>query len=214
MFSITNAQIAKVFYPHLFCEGNLTYSRADLGYGFAGTVFLNLTVVATYTTTAQNKLISGDAYAIRIPAVTALSIADQEAYIEGLCKDLTINPGFWPNQTNGFCSQADYPTGYYANYSDCVAYMHSIPFGDFNDVEQKTVICCGEHRTIAFWRPSPHCGHAGKDDPVHCTYHTYERFYQQHFKKKRQMQQFAVSDGIGPYFADLVRRSPPLAIAA
>jgi len=208
VFAVNNIQVPAMYYPYLFCENNLVYVRADIGFGFAGTVFLNITEVATYTMTPDNKAISGDAYAINIPAVTAATTADQEAFIIGVCKDMTINPGFWPNQTHGFCGPQYDSVGYYANYNDCIAYLHTIPFGDYTDAQQKTVVCAREHATMAFYRPEVHCVHAGKNDVVHCTFHSYADFYQHTYKKRQQ--QSAVSDGVGPYMKSLVARSPPL----
>ena len=209
VFAVNGAQIPKAWFPWIFCSGDLLYVDVDLGFGFAGTVFVNVTEVAKYTMTPDHKPISVDAYAINIPAVTAASIADKEAYMEGICRDMTMNPGFNSTERpNGFCTQEDDPIGYYANFSDCMAYLHSIPFGDFTDASQKTVVCAGEHRTMAFWRRN-HCKHASKNDTAHCKPTPYDYYYQHTYKKRDAEQQFPVAGGIGPFFADLVRRFPP-----
>lgn len=218
LFAVNNIQVPAAWLPQLYCEGNQVHARADIGFGIVGYgVFLNITEISSFTMSAQNKPISADAYAIDIPIVTAPSTADQEAFIAGVCNDLTVNPGFWPYQQKGFCPYELDPVNNFRDYNDCVTVMRARPFGSYQDTSQLSVVCAREHATMSFVRPGNstvhhHCFHAGRyGDPVHCTLNSYADFYKTMYKKRDVPVQIPVSAGVGPFISNLVSRTPPSA---
>ena len=54
----------------------------------------------------------------------------------------------------------------YANVSDCVNYLHTIPYGGWGKADQDTVGCRNIHLALARADPTTHCPHVGRAGPL------------------------------------------------
>ncbi len=213
--SIWQIQVPTIYFHHVFGQYNQVHLRADLGFGFDGQVFVNVTEAAAYTMTDDHRIVSADAVAYYVGKASNPPDSLHQAYMEGFCADMTANPGFYATSTqqHGFCSAQYDPLGFYANFSECMAFVQSIPFGTYDDGEEDSFICRLIHTQMAFFDPSVHCKHTGKTGGGFCTPHSYASFYDKVYKK-RGVAQPDISAGIfGPGLSAAVARSPPNAAA-
>ncbi len=210
--TVWQVQVPAVFFYHNFGRGNQVHLRSDIGFGYSGVIYANVTEVAAYTMNANNRIGSADAVAYYVGKASNPPAYLQQAYLEGFCADMTMNPGFWSTTTqkNGFCSSHYDPLGFYANYSDCMAFVSSIPFGTYDDGEEGSFICRLIHTQMSFFDPAVHCPHAGKTGGGFCVPHSYNSFYQRVYKRDAA----TISAGVfGPGLSRAVAMSPPDPVA-
>lgn len=167
--------ICEARYVYLYGVGDNVFVRVDLIYGVDlpdGSFF----PVTTLTESGNFRFPPGGDQILSIDAIihnavqaTYPTIKNQTAFIEQLCMDLTVNPGSNYNapQPHGWCPPEYDSAGAqygYQNYTDCINFMYSIPFGDYGIAPgRNTVVCRRPHADIARFDPLLHCNHAGKN---------------------------------------------------
>ena len=56
----------------------------------------------------------------------------------------------------------------YESVDDCISFMNSIDYGNFDNADLNSVQCRRLHTILAFSRPEQHCSHCGKDGGGKC----------------------------------------------
>src|SRR5262249_27229683 len=62
-------------------------------------------------------------------------------------------------------------------FSNCVAFMHSIPYGSWNRANSNTVVCRQLHSLLTPLRPQVHCPHTSPTGGMTCVDFPYSSFY-------------------------------------
>jgi len=142
-----------------------------------GSPSYNLTQTGFFTFDSNNLISSVDLDILNLgwalDGDSATNATTRDANINKICTTLTVSPGF--------CPQVDDPAGYYTSFSDCVNFMHSIPYGTWAHANSNTVICRTLHTLLTAFRPAVHCPHTGKTGGMKCVDTPYSSFYAEDF---------------------------------
>jgi hypothetical protein len=172
------------------------------GYGYT------LTQTGFFTFNGNNKIITFDLSILNLgAAVDPTTDQQREAAILQTCGLLTL----FPNSMNGqpgtctatFGSASSYPGGnavsnYTYNpslnipypgvsnttgpaFSNCVAFMHTVPYGSWNRANSNTFVCRQLHSLLTVWRPDIHCPHTSPNGAMTCVDFPYASFYDTSF---------------------------------
>jgi hypothetical protein len=173
------------------------------GYGYT------LTQTGFYTFNGNNKIISFDLSILNLgAAIDPTTDQQREAAILQTCGLLTLFPNSRMNGQPGTCtatfgSASSYPGGnavsnYTYNpslniaypgvsnttgpaFSNCVAFMHTIPYGSWNRGNSNTFVCRQLHSLLTVWRPDIHCPHTSPNGAMTCVDFPYASFYDTSF---------------------------------
>jgi hypothetical protein len=125
-----------------------------------------------FTFNEEDRVTSFDLTILNLgAAVNPKSDAEKDANIASVCQALTVGVGRVP---------ATCPAEY-ADYADCVAFMHSIPYGTWDRANSNTAVCRQLHTLLTPYRPEVHCPHAGKTGGGMCVDMPYESFFEKEF---------------------------------
>lgn len=65
----------------------------------------------------------------------------------------------------------------YKNLLDCVAFMHTIPFGTYHEAQSNSFVCRSIHAGLAEYRPAMHCPHVSRDGGHKCVDVPYDSYF-------------------------------------
>ena len=153
-------------------------------------VGFTLTQTGFFTFNGADKVIGFDLSIQNLgAAVDPQSILERETNIQQVCAFLTLqssatSPGTCPSY---FDSADDYAgTNYTFNpslpgpspaFANCVAFMHTIPYGSWNRANSNTFVCRQLHSLLTPFRPTVHCPHTSPTGGMTCIDFSYDSFY-------------------------------------
>ena len=169
------------------------------GYGYT------LTQTGFFIFNGNNKVIAFDLSILNLgAAVDPTTDQARETSILQTCGLLTLFPNPRMNNQPGTCtstfgSASSYPGGNaISNYtydpllnipfpgvsnvtgpafSNCVAFMHTIPYGSWNRANSNTFVCRQLHSLLTLFRPDIHCPHTSPNGAMTCVDFPYASFY-------------------------------------
>jgi hypothetical protein len=135
--------------------------------------FWNLTTFAFFTFDDSDLISSIDVSVpnlgaiLDVPATQPGAAQLIEGSIQQVCATLTLPSAFNPNP-QGTCGALHVWAGATPNdqFNSCVAFMHTIPYGTRYRNNANNFVCRSLHTALTFFRPDPHCYHAGPDGGV------------------------------------------------
>jgi hypothetical protein len=149
----------------------------------------NLTLFTTFIFDSNDKITSIDMAVpnlgaiLDIPASQPNSAQIKANVIVSVCATLTMNTTVNPNP-NGTCGHIP---GLWAGntplqrFQSCVNFMNSIPYGTRERNNANSFACRSLHTPLTFFRPDPHCFHAGPTGGGACIDFTYESYFQKDY---------------------------------
>jgi len=185
-------RVTNVDYRTVSASGNVVSAKANVWLhntqaaltGGHPPEFWNLTTFAFFTFDENDLISSIDVSVPNLGAI--LDIPDsqpgaaqiKQGIIFNTCLIMTqASPGF--PAPNGTC----YPTGVWVGDTaqqrtqNCVAFMNSIPFGTRERHQASNFVCRGLHAALTYFRPNPHCFHAGPTGGGACVDTDYSNYY-------------------------------------
>lgn len=153
-----------------------------------------LTQVGFFTFNRYDRVISMDLNILNLGAASdpPNDPAVHDAVISQLCTALTVahvepTTGAVVNEgtcTSYFDSADDFAAGFAVTtsaFQNCVAFMHSIPFGSWNRANSNSVTCRQLHTLLTAVDPDMHCPHASPDGGGACIDFSYGSYYEESF---------------------------------
>jgi hypothetical protein len=159
-------------FPTLIAEGNKVGVRVDLLFNGTNQPLHNLTQTGFFTFNSNNLIVSFDLAILNLGAIIDVPEAARPFVIQQLCNTLVVNPAT--------CTPGTY-VGSYSDFTDCVTFMNSIPYGSWNRANSNSVVCRQLHTILTAFRPAVHCPHAGKTGGGACIDFPYNDFYTNDF---------------------------------
>jgi hypothetical protein len=169
------------------------------GYGYT------LTQTGFFIFNGNNRVIAFDLSILNLgAAVDPTTDQQRESAILQTCGLLTLFPNTRLNGAPGTCTNtfglaSSYPGGnavsnYTYNpslnipfpgvsnttgpaFSNCVAFMHTIPYGSWNRANSNTFVCRQLHSLLTLFRPDIHCPHTSPNGAMTCVDFPYASFY-------------------------------------
>ena len=166
------SHVARVDLPSLVASGDKVAVEADIHFQRNDGSAFTLRQTGFFTFDRHDRVVSFDLTILNLgAAVNPKSAAEREATIQGVCAVLTLGVGGQP------------PTcpGEYADFSDCLGFMHSKPYGTWDRANSDTVVCRQLHTLLTPFRPAVHCPHAGKTGGHACIEFPYESFFEKEY---------------------------------
>jgi hypothetical protein len=170
--STPTSRVVRVQMQSLAASGDKVAVEVDIFFERTDGTAFTLRQTGFFTFNKQNRVISFDLTILNLgAAVNPRSDAEREANIQGLCAVLTMGvlgrPATCPSE--------------YTDMADCMAFMHSIPYGTWDRANSNTVVCRQLHSLLTPYRPDVHCPHSGKSGGGSCVDFTYESFFDDEF---------------------------------
>lgn len=167
----STGRVISVDFVDLFGVGNEVFVRVNILFeNFDGTGAYNLTQSGRYVFDENNLILSTDLIIHNLGKASNPPLLGQPSEIAAVCTVLTVNPAT--------CPPAMDPTGYYANYTDCVNFLtNEVPFGTFDQSFSNSVACRLIHTLLTVYDPVVHCPHAGKTGGGKCIDVPYNVYY-------------------------------------
>ncbi len=170
--------------PDRVCDPNVANSATSQ----------TLTQVGFFMFNRFNRVISMDLNILNLGAASdpPNDPAVHDEVIAQLCTALTVahvEPTTGAVVNTGTCtgyfdSADDFATGFPVTsdpFQNCVAYMHSIPFGSWNRANSNSVTCRQLHTLLTAVDPDMHCPHASPDGGGACIDFSYGSYYEESF---------------------------------
>ena len=167
------SRVTRTTFQSLVASGDKVAVEVDIQFkGNAATPDFKLRQTGFFTFNDEDRVVSFDLTILNLgAAVNPKSDAEREANIQSVCGALTVGLGNLP---------ATCP-GEYTDLADCVAFMHSIPYGTWDRANSNTAVCRQLHTLMTPYRPEVHCPHAGKTGGGMCVDMPYESFFETEF---------------------------------
>jgi hypothetical protein len=166
------SRVTKTTFQSLVASGDKVAVEVDIHFRQTGGGEFTLRQTGFYTFNAEDRVVSFDLAILNLgAAVNPRSDAEKDANIQSVCQVLTVGMGQLP---------ATCP-GEYTSLADCVAFMHSIPYGSWDRANSHTAVCRQLHTLLTPYRPDVHCPHAGKTGGGMCVDFPYESFFETEF---------------------------------
>lgn len=167
------SRVSQVTFQSLVASGDLVAVEVDIQFRGSGeTRDFKLRQTGFFTFNEEDRVKSFDLTILNLgAAVNPKSEAEKEANIQSVCTALTVGVANLP---------ATCP-GEYTDFADCVAFMHSIPYGSWDRANSNTAVCRQLHTLMTPYRPDVHCPHAGKTGGGMCVDFPYESFFETEF---------------------------------
>jgi len=180
----------------LISQGNIVYVSVNTHFvqpDFLNTSnaprLYNLTQSGTFTFDSNGLIISSDLIIHNLGASPGGNVADPNNIAQktntaiSTCSFI-MGAVTIPGIPFTGCNSTWDPTGYYANFTECVNYMITVfPFGSWDNVYfgGNSVACRTLHSLLAIGRPEHHCSHSGKTGGGKCINHDYQSYYLEDF---------------------------------
>jgi hypothetical protein len=166
------SHVARVDLPSLVASGDKVAVEADIHFQRLDGSAFTLRQTGFFTFDRRDRVASFDLAILNLgAAVNPKSAAEREATIQGVCAVLTLGVGGQPPT----CPDE------YADFSDCVSFMHAKPYGTWDRANSDTVVCRQLHTLLTPFRPAMHCPHAGKTGGHACVEFPYESFFEKEY---------------------------------
>jgi hypothetical protein len=170
--STPNSRVTHVTVRSLVVSGDKVAIEVDIHFNRTPGGRLTLRQTGFFTFNRHDRVVSFDLAILNLgTAVNPTSEAEREANIQGVCAVLTLGVG----------GAAPTCPAEYAGFADCMAFMHSIPYGTWDRANSNTVVCRQLHTLLTPYRPDVHCPHAGKTGGGACIEFPYASFFDVEF---------------------------------
>jgi SnoaL-like domain len=170
--STPTSKVTQVKVQSLLVDGSKVAIEVDIHFERTTGGPMTLRQTGFFTFNEQDRVVSFDLAILNLgAAVNPTSDAEREGNIQGVCAVLTLGVAGLPPTC---------PTEY-TGFPDCVAFMHSIPYGTWDRANSNTVVCRQLHTLLTPYRPDVHCPHAGKTGGGACIDFTYGSFFDNEF---------------------------------
>jgi hypothetical protein len=167
------SRVTEITFQSLVAAGDKVAVEVDIQFrGASTTPDFKLRQTGFFTFGDDDRVVSFDLTILNLgAAVNPKSDAEREANIQSVCTALTVGVAGLP----ATCPDE------YAGFDDCVAFMHSIPYGSWDRANSNTAVCRQLHTLMTPYRPDVHCPHAGKTGGGTCVDFPYESFFETEF---------------------------------
>ena len=173
------SNISGVAFPSLVVSGDKVAVEVDIHVQpTTGGAQFTLRQTGFFTFDRHDRVVSFDLSILNLgEAVNPRTTAEREIAIRGICATLTgmipQQAATCPGEYSGVTAQQQ--------FVDCVAFMHTIPYGTWDRANSNTVVCRELHTLLTPFRPEVHCPHAGKTGGHACITFPYDSFFDVEF---------------------------------
>lgn len=176
-------KITNIYFKKLISQNNIVHSNVVMTFDLydqaqQSVIFTyNLTQSGSFTFDDNGKVKSVDLIIHNLGQISDPQAPKTPEFINTLCYLTLVVAG---------CNATYDPTGYYADFPDCISQFSQYQWGSFDNIyfNGNTTICRFFHLLLALGRPANHCPHVGKNGGGKCIPHEYSSYYAHDYKKR------------------------------